>query len=424
MARQLGKLTVLKVKAIDKPGWHGDGGGLWFQLTPTGSRSWVFRYSFHGKQKVLGLGATHTINLSEAREKARKLRQALLEGIDPGEARMAAKKATALAAAKRITFDEVVAAYLDSKRHEWSNPKHAAQWESTLATYASPFIGKLDVRDVDTDMVLKCLKPIWTTKTETASRVRQRIESVLAYATTAGHRSGDNPARWKGHLANLLPKPGRVAEVTHHPALPWHRMPAFMNALGQMDGNGARALEFAILTACRSGEVRGATWAEIDLDAKVWTIPAERMKAKREHTVPLSDAAQAVLKKTVRFAGDDIVFPGSRKGSQLSDASLAACIKRLNEKSDPRWTDENGADIVPHGFRAAFRMWAAEASNFPREVAEHALAHQLPDRVEAAYQRGSQFAKRVRLMEHWAAWCCTSPAGANVVNLKRREVAA
>ena len=422
MARQMNKLSALKVNRISTPGWHGDGGGLWLQLTPTGARSWVFRYTLQGRQKVLGLGATHTITLQEAREKARKLRQQLLDGIDPGEARKQAKAASALAKAKRISFDEVVAAFIASKKHEWTNPKHTAQWESTLTTYCSPFIGKLDVADVDTDLVLKCLKPIWTEKTETASRVRQRMEAVLSYATTAGHRKGDNPARWKGHLEHLLAKAGRVAKVRNHPSLPWVRMPAFMKTIEPMNGNAALALQFAILTATRSGEVRGATWAEIDIEKAVWKIPAARMKAKREHQVPLSPAALAILKRVVRFEDEELVFPGAKRGAQLSDMSLAACIKRMNQ-NEPIWVDEHGAAIVPHGFRATFRMWAAEVSNFPREVAEHALAHQLPDKVEAAYQRGSQFAKRIKLMEQWASWCMSPARQDNVQPIGKREAA-
>jgi integrase len=422
MARQMNKLSPLQVNRISTPGWHGDGGGLWLQLTPPGSRSWVFRYTLQGKQKVLGLGATHTISLAEAREKARKLRQQLLEGIDPGEARKATKEAAALARAKRITFDECVKAFIDSKKHEWTNLKHTAQWEATLTAYCSPHIGKLDVSDVDTDLVLKCLKPIWTDKTETASRVRQRMEAVLSYATTAGHRRGENPARWKGHLEHLLAKASRVAKVRNHPSLPWARMPAFMRAIAPMDGNAALALQFAILTACRSGEVRGATWGEIDMEKAIWTIPPERMKAKKEHTVPLSPAAVDVLKRVVRFEDEELVFPGAKRGSQLSDMSLAACIKRMNDK-ELIWTDEQGVAIVPHGFRSTFRMWAAEASNFPREVAEHALAHQLPDKVEAAYQRGSQFTKRIKLMEQWAAWCTSPATKGNVATIGKREVA-
>ncbi len=415
MARHINKLTVFKVKNISKSGWHGDGGNLWLQVKDTGAKSWVFRYSLNGKAKVIGLGPIHTINLAEARDKARLMRQQLLEQIDPAAGRKAAKLATT----KRVTFDEVAKLFITSKKHEWTNDKHAAQWESTLTTYASPVFGKVDVSEVDTALVMKCLNPIWTEKTETASRVRQRLEAVLNYATTAGYRHGDNPARWKGHIENLLPKASRVTKVRNHPSLPWRQVPAFMQALSTMQGNAARALEFAILTGTRSGEVRGATLAEIDLVNKVWTIPAERMKAGREHQVPLTQAAIDALNKAIRFDGDALAFPGTKKASPLSDMSLSACIKRLNEKADPRWTDEAGADIVPHGFRSSFRMWAAEASNFPREVAEHALAHQLPDRVEAAYQRGSQLAKRVKLMVSWAKWCNTSPTADNVLEMRR-----
>lgn len=421
MAKLINKLSALKIASIKKVGWHGDGGGLWLQVTATGSRSWIFRFTKDGKQRVLGLGATHTITLAEAREKARRLRQQLLDGIDPAAERKSANLVKALEVAKLITFDDVAADYIQSKRHEWANQKHVAQWESTLSTYASPFIGKLSVADVDTGLIMQCLNPIWATKTETASRLRGRIESVLAYATTSGYRQGENPARWKGHLENLLPKASKVTKVQNLPSLPWLRVPAFLTALSGMDGVAARALEFAILTATRSGEVRGARWGEFDLDEGVWTIPAERMKAKREHQVPLSAPAtkllKALLKDPRKADAADLVFPGMKKDNPLSDMSLTRCIQRLNEKADPRWADENDVDIVPHGFRSSFRMWAAEATDYPREIAEHALAHSLPDRVEAAYQRGTQLVKRADLMKAWATWCKSSPAG-NVVKLR------
>jgi integrase len=271
--------------------------------------------------------------------------------------------------------------------------------------------GHLPVAEVDTGLVVKCLAPIWEGKTETASRLRGRIESVLGWATTSGFRTGENPARWKGHLDNLLATISKTSRTKHHPSLPWQRIGAFMRALRAREGVAARAVEFAILTACRSGEVRGARWAEFDTVGKVWTIPAERMKAKREHEVPLSDAALALLGSMPQ--GGDFVFAGT-KGQPLSDMSLTAVIRRMNSDDKPVWIDANGEGVTVHGFRSSFRMWAAETTNYPREVAEHALAHQLPDAVERAYQRGSQFAKRTALMTEWSAHCATAQTDAVV----------
>ena len=284
--------------------------------------------------------------------------------------------------------------------------KHEAywQWTSTLKTYASPVFGHLPVAEVDTGLVVKCLSLIWESKTETASRLRGRIESVLGWATTSGYRTGENPARWKGHLDNLLATISKTSRTKNHPSLPWPRIGAFMSALRAREGVAARALEFAVLTACRSGEVRGARWAEIDTAGKVWTIPAERMKAKREHEVPLSDATLALLESMPKDG--ELVFAGT-KGQPLSDMSLTALIRRMNGGGKPVWVDANGKGVTVHGFRSSFRMWAAETTNYPREVAEHALAHQLPDAVERAYQRGSQFAKRAALMAEWAVYCAT-----------------
>jgi integrase len=281
--------------------------------------------------------------------------------------------------------------------------------------------GHLPVAEIDTGLVVKCLSPIWESKTETASRVRGRIESVLGWATTSGYRTGENPARWKGHLENLLATISKSSRTKNHPSLPWQSVGAFMAAMRAREGVAARAVEFAILTACRSGEVRGARWAEFDMAAKLWTIPAERMKAKREHQVPLSDAAitllNSMLKSSDVEAGVDVdtkvVFAGT-KGQPLSDMSLTAVIRRMNGDEKPVWVDANGDSITVHGFRSTFRMWAAETTNHPREVAEHALAHQLPDAVERAYQRGSQFAKRAALMAEWAVYCATVPTNAVV----------
>lgn len=390
MTRRVGKLSAVAVARLTRPGLYGDGGGLWLQVK-RGSRSWLFRYTRHGKAHALGLGPVHTVTLAEARARARECRRLLLEGVDPLEARRAAKRATT----ETPTFDECAASYIEAHRAGWRNAKHAAQWAATLRAYASPVIGALPVAEVDTAHVVRVLAPIWTSKTETATRLRGRIEAILDWARVQGYRAGENPARWRGHLDHLLADPGRVKRVQHFAALPWQDVGAFMADLRQQDGMAARALEFAILTACRSGEARGARWREIDFDAALWIVPAERMKAKREHRVPLSTQALALLRRLPRV--DELVFPG-RGGRPLSDMSLTAVLRRM------------GRDVTVHGFRSSFRDWAAEATAYPREVAEHALAHRLPDKTEAAYQRGDLIEKRRRLMQDWADFCDRLPA--------------
>ena len=413
MARQQQRLSALQVTKLTKPGLYGDGGGLTLQITATGAKSWLLRYMVAGKPFGMGLGPTHTVSLAEARQKALDARKLLIDGINPLAARKQKQIAAALAEAKMMTFDQCAEAYILTHKAGWKNAKHCDQWTNTLNTYASPVFGHLPVAEIDTGLVVKCLAPIWESKTETASRVRGRIESVLGWATTSGYRTGENPARWKGHLENLLATISKTSRTKNHPSLPWPRIGAFMSALRVREGVSARAVEFAILTACRSGEVRGARWAEFDTTGKLWTIPAERMKAKREHQVPLSDAALALLASMPRDSDDDVVFAGT-KGQPLSDMSLTAVIRRMNGNGKPVWVDTNGEGITVHGFRSSFRMWAAETTNYPREVAEHALAHQLPDAVERAYQRGSQFAKRAALMAEWAVYCATMPTNAVV----------
>ncbi|WP_297831723.1 site-specific integrase [Pseudomonas sp.] len=402
MGRQQQRLTAIQVRKFTKPGLYGDGGGLTLQITLGGVKSWLFRYMISGKAHGMGLGPTHTVSLAEARQKALAARKLILEGINPLAAKKQDQFATALANARMMTFDQCAEAYVSAHKAGWKNAKHADQWANTLSTYASPVFGQLPVAEIDTSLVVKCLAPIWQTKTETASRLRGRIESILGWATTSGYRTGENPARWKGHLDNLLATISKTSRTKHHPSLPWPRMSEFISALRARDGVSARAVEFAILTACRSGEVRGARWSEFDIDKKIWTIPAERMKAGREHEVPLSHSALAVLKSIPE--NGDIVFAGT-KGQPLSDMSLTAVIRRMNGDDQANWGDANGDRITIHGFRSSFRMWAAETTDYPREVAEHALAHQLPDAVERAYQRGSQFAKRAALMAEWATYC-------------------
>lgn len=405
MVRKIGKLTALQVNKLTEPGLYGDGGGLTLQITPRGSKSWLFRFMKDGKAHGMGLGPIHTISLAEARQKALEARKQLLEGINPLTARKELAIAVALAKARMITFDQCAEAYISAHKASWKNAKHADQWTNTLNAYASPIFGKLPVAEVDTPLVVKCLSSIWQTKTETATRLRGRIESVLDWATTSGYRTGENPARWKGHLDNLLATISKTTRTKHHPSLPWQRVPEFMIALALREGMAARAVEFVVLTACRSGEARGAQWSEFDLKNKIWTIPAERMKAKREHEVPLSDAVFKLFQRIPQDKDQPLLFPGS-KGQQLSDMSLTAVIRRMNDdEPSPKWLSNNNETITVHGFRSTFRMWAAEETNYPREVAEHALAHQLPDAVERAYQRGTQFAKRVSLMTDWGKHC-------------------
>lgn len=394
MARLVDKLTPLGVSKATKPGYYGDGGGLWLQVSPSGSKSWIFRFTLSKKQREMGLGPVHTVSLAEARAKAKECRLILLEGKDPLETRKASMLAEVLERAKMMTFDQCAAAYIAAHRSGWKNSKHASQWENTLETYASPIIGKMPVALVDTALVVKVLSPIWQTKTETATRLRGRIESILDWATVSKYRQGDNPARWRGHLDNLLADPSRSKRTSHHPALPWQEVGAFMAALRKQEGIAAKAVELAILTACRSGEIRLATWAEFDLAAALWVIPAERMKAGREHRVPLSNAALALLESMPRMG--DLVFPGAKPGKPLSDMSLTAVLRRMKR-----------GDITVHGFRSSFRDWCAEsvANSFPREVCEHALAHSLPDKVEAAYRRGDLIEKRTMLMQAWADYC-------------------
>lgn len=386
-------LSVQRLKSAG-PGRHGDGRGLFFYVKATGARSWVLRYQVQGRRRDLGLGAYPDVTLAMARDRAAEARRLIAEGYDP-----IAKKQQA----KPKTFKEAALELIESKRPGWKNAKHAAQWTATLDAYVFPKIGQMQVARVETADVIAALTPIWTTKPETASRVRQRIESVLDYATALGIRSGDNPARWRGHLDHLLPKPNKVRAVKHHPALPHPDIAGFMGDLAGRNGVAARALAFTILTAARSGETRGMTWAEVDLDKRIWTIPAERMKAGKEHRVPLTDAAIALLGP--RRDDTALVFESeSKSGKQISDMSMTAVLRRM------------GCDgITVHGFRSTFRDWAGETTGFPREVIEAALAHGIKDKAEAAYARSDLFEKRRKLMEAWAAVATARDLGRNIV---------
>ncbi len=433
------KLSAAKVAKCTSSGYLLDGGGLYLQVTPRAgaaaatrqapasvvSKSWCFRYRDRatGKLRELGLGPFPDVSLEAARVKAAELRSLLRDGKDPNSERLARRVALRVEAAKGITFDEAAANYIAGKKSGWKNEKHAAQWGNTLATYASPIIGSLPVASIDQAVVMKVLAPIWNTKNETASRVRQRMEAVLGWATVSGYRHGENPARWKNHLAALLPKPADVQEVEHQPALPYAQVGAFMEALHEQAGIAPMALEFAILTAMRTEGIIGATPGEFDLKHSLWTVPKERMKGKKEHVVPLSPRALEIVKAVLKLDGP-FVFPGAKEGQALSNAALLAVTKRMDTKSTQSggkgWRDENGRRIVPHGFRSSFRDWAGECSNHPREVIENALAHQLKDKAEAAYARGTQLAKRKALMESWARFCDrpSGPLAGNVVPIR------
>lgn len=412
MPKRSAELSALQVGRLQAPGRHPVGGvaGLYLKVTPTGARSWVLRVVVGGKRRDAGLGGFPDVPLAKAREKARVAREAIEQGTDPIEARAAAKRTLVAANIPAMTFAQAAVQLIRAKAPEWKNPKHTAQWAATLETYAYPVIGKLSVADVALAHIVTILEPIWSSKTETASRLRGRIEQVLDWATVRGYRKGDNPARWKGHLDKILARPSKVAKVEHHPAMPYAEVGQFMAALRQKPGISARLLEFTILTAARSGEVRGATWEEIDLTAAIWTIPAKRMKAGKEHRVPLSMQALQILHALPRMAGAEWVFPAPR-GGQLSDMAMTAIMRRMSPA------------YVPHGFRSTFRDWCAERTNYPRDVAEMALAHAIPSQVEAAYRRGDLFAKRARLMAEWARFCDAAPAGADVTPLHKAGAA-
>lgn len=410
MPRKAKELGPLDVSRLTKPGRWAVGGvdGLCLRVTDAGARSWVLRVMMAGARREMGLGGYPAVTLAGAKEAARRHRAAVSEGNDPIAERKSALSAAIAQRAAQKTFSQCCAAYIAAHEAGWRNDKHAQQWTNSLATYAEPVIGRLLVRDVATTHVLQVIEPLWSTKNETASRVRNRIELVLDWAATRGYREGPNPARWRGHLDKTLPRPSKVKKVEHHTALPIADAGAFLAKLRAAEGMGARALEFAILTAARSGEVRGMTWDEVDLRAKLWTIPGTRMKAGREHRVPLSAAAVKLLSALPRTEGVALVFPGT-KGQQLSDMTLTAVCRRL------------GVDAVPHGFRSTFRDWAAERTAYPAEVAEMALAHAVGDKVEAAYRRGDLFAKRVGLMTDWAAFLArVETKTAKVVPIKRK----
>lgn len=394
MAKKAKELSAMAVSRIKQNGRFAVGGvdGLCLRVTG-GSRSWVLRVMIDTKRCDIGLGGFPDVPLGEARDKARELRKQIRDGINPIVERQTQRFQAKLQKAKKKTFQECSLAYIDAHQAAWKNDKHRKQWNSTLENYAFPIIGKLPVDDIETTLVMQVIEPIWHDKTETANRLRGRIEAVLDWAAVRGYRKGENPARWKGHIDKLLPSRSKIQKVKHYAALPYSDLCAFMETLRSRNGISARALEFAILTAARSGEVRGAKWQEIDFKSKIWTIPANRMKAGKEHRIPLADESVQLLTKLPRIVGNEFLFP-SIKGGQLSDMALTAILRHMDR-----------GDLTQHGFRSTFRDWAGETTSYPREVIEHALAHQLKDKAEAAYQRGDLLEKRCDLMADWARYC-------------------
>ncbi|MBV9548801.1 MAG: integrase arm-type DNA-binding domain-containing protein [Alphaproteobacteria bacterium] len=398
MAREVSRLTALKVEKTKAPGMYCDGSGLYLRITPEGTKNWVLRFMLAGKPRWMGLGPVSLFGLQEARAKALDARRQRHEGVDPIEARKAARQRAHLEAAMAVTFKECAEKYIEAHKAGWKSAKHASQWPSTLKTYAYPVIGSLPVQTIDTALVTKVIEPIWSEKPETASRLRGRIESVLDWAKARGFRVGENPARWRGHMDHLLPARRKVRAIEHHAALPYLELGNFISLLRQQEGTAARALEFAILTGARTGEIIGATWAEMDLAQKVWTIPAARMKAGKEHRVPLSARALEILKgqKQDILLPSSFVFQGRKAGTALSNMAFLMLLRRM--KRD---------DLTAHGFRSTFRDWAAERTSYPGDMAEMALAHTVSNKVEAAYRRGDMFDKRRRMMDEWAKFCAT-----------------
>jgi len=390
----LGKLTAVRVAKLSEPGRYGDGNGLHLQISRWGTKAWIFRYQLNGRSREMGLGSLEYISLKEARDKVRLARGLLVDGIDPIDARDSKKRVSQAESAKRVTFREAGERYIESHRPGWRNKKHAAQWAATLETYAYPVIGDLSVADIDTGHVIKILEPIWASKTDTASRLRGRMEKILDWAKARHYRKGENPGRWKGHLENLLPAKSKVHKVKHREAMPFSDVPAFTAELRLKEGISIRALEFTILNAVRTGETIKAKWDEFDLFARIWTIPAERTKSGRQHRVPLSERAVTILSELRREVGSPFAFPGAKMGKPLSQAAMLEVLRGMR-----------GYGLTVHGFRSSFRDWVGEATSFPSEVAEVALGHVVEGKTESAYRRGDALEKRRKLMQAWSRYC-------------------
>jgi integrase len=399
---RLSALQVMRIVKARRPGRTADGGNLYLQIAGNnGTASWIFRAVVAGRERWIGLGGLDNVSLAQARKLAREHREQIAGGVDPLLARRARRAEAELKAARALTFDDCAEQFIASHEIAWRNPKHRQQWRNTLASYASPVFGAVAIQDVDTALVLKALTPLWLKKPETAGRLRGRVERIIDWAKARGFREGENPARWRGHLDHLLPARGKVRRVKHHAALAVDQVPAFLAALEQQDGVAALALRFAILTAARTGEVIGARWGEIDLAARLWRLPPQRMKSGREHRVPLAPPTLELLAQLREHQVDeaDYLFPGLRPGKPISNMAMLVMLRRMGR-----------GDITTHGFRSSFRNWAAERTNYSREVAEAALAHVVSDKTEAAYFRTDLFDKRRRLMAEWGKFCASPPA--------------
>jgi len=419
--RESNRLTALKIGKLKRPGLYADGNGLCLQVQPGPTKAWIFRYMLARRPRKMGMGPLALVPLAEAREKALAYRKLLLAGIDPIEARASDRANAAAEALRSITFSQCADKYIATHLAGWKNPKHAAQWESTIADYAKPIIGALPVRAIDTAAVMKVLEqdvtrkakpptPLWRALPDTAGRLRGRIEQILGWASVRGYRTGDNPARWRGHIDQLLPGRSKIAKIRHHAALPYQELPAFMTTLRARPGISARALEFTILTATRTGETIGARREEFDPAERMWSIPAARMKGRDDergpHRVPLSERTLEILAELP--SEGEFVFPGRRPQMALSNMAMLETLKQMGR-----------GDLTTHGFRSTFRDWSAETTAYPHELLEMALAHAVGDKVEAAYRRGDLLEKRRRLMGDWAAYCAASPSSAdNVVPLR------
>lgn len=391
--RSLHQLSAVKVTNLKQSGYYADGGNLYLRIAPGGTKGWIFRFAIAGRTRDAGLGAFPAVSLVRAREAARRCREMVAAGVDPIETKRRDREAARFASVKAMTFEQCARAFIASHAAAWRSVRQPRLWSKTLADYVYPVMGPLPVTAIDTALVLKVLEPIWTEKPETASRVRARVERVLDWAKVRGYREGENPARWRGHLDHLLPNWRKVRAVTHHAAMPYRDIGTLMETLRADPTAGAHALEFLILTATRTSEALGARWDEVDLRQQMWTIPAGRMKTGREHRVPLSARAVAILKGMAKVRHNELVFPGAKEGRPVTRMVLLALNRRM------------GLKATVHGFRSSFRDWAAEQTNFPREAAELALAHAVGDSVERAYQRGDLLEKRRKLMDAWASYC-------------------
>ncbi|WP_428354037.1 tyrosine-type recombinase/integrase [Methyloprofundus sp.] len=391
MARRITKKLAPKtIQSLRTKGLYGDGDGLWLKVTDSGSQSWIFRYTRDKKSRSIGLGSARLVPVTKAREEIFKYRQLLTEGKDPFTFKKALDEERRKLIDDVITFQFCATSYINSHKASWKNAKHTQQWTNTLATYAYPVIGGLLVKEIDTALIMRILEPIWLSKNETAGRLRGRIENIIAWAATQGYRSAENPARWKGHLENLLAKPSKVKKVKHHKALPYSEMYTFMQSLRNHDSVSANALEFLILTAARTNEVINATWDEIDLKNKVWIISTAKVKASREHRVPLSSRVIEIINEMAAVRVSDFIFTGRSRSGGLSNAAMDKLLQVTMKY-----------DVTVQGFRSTFRGWAAERTNYPRDLCEMALAHAIKDKTEAAYRRGDMIEKRRKLMQDW-----------------------